>query len=1012
MDNCCVFENNVVGPFPYSNSSGVSVEYGDTGCKIDNNTIVSCSQTGLNLDTSGGGTYAANEVKNNIVQGCAVGLNDQNGIVHTNNLLYSNTTEYQNGAQSAGEIVGSNPLLNSNYTLQAGSPAIDAGCLVGLPFNGNAPDIGAFESAYAGPIPNTNPQATITGQVTRTDNGNPISGSVVSAGTIGSAVTNSTGYYTMQAMPGTYQMMAQASGYGTLKQPGTVVAAGSQVMNFQLTPGQPGVWYVSTTGNDTNDGVTSYSAWASILNGDTKSLYTASVANTIHVLPGTYNESAQLAPAKSGTAAYPITYIADSGATLNFTNHISNGYYLKLSGSSYNTWNGFTVTDSGGTYSVSETEVYVSSSSTNITVKNCRFSSNGYCYRAIDIVGATGCVFVNNVVGPFSYNLFSTSSTGAYLGSSCTNCKFDNNTVRDCSSIGIQVDTGTYTGCEVYNNISQHNYSGLKAPNNNITHGYNIYDGNTSSQLYPATTMGPGEYTTTNVSYAGLNTDSTLQSGSPAIDAGIPITIGGVYQPFNGLWPDEGALESAGTPNPGFATITGTVMNAYAAASGATVTVGPNKQGTATTNASGAYTLLNVPAGSQPMTATLSSNSNSQTPAIAVGSDVVNFNFGTTCVAMGQITDAYTTLGIPGATVSFDSSTATTDVNGFFTVSTFTGSRSFSFSAAGYTNPVGGGSVTLSGSSSPGHYGTLQEICTVNGTITSAAGGSPIVGATVKFGSSSATTASDGTYSISTVTGSYALSITKSGFAADNETVTLAGVTNNVSRTLSPTTPFARISAVKGVTGNTTVVQLTAAKTVTVPSGVLAGNAIYIQETDRTCGIKVVLASGQSVVAGNGIELTGTLETDANGERYIACDTIDSNNGLTTAPAPLLMDLASLGGAAFGSQQGLNDYQKIQGILTLTPCYGTNNIGLLVKTTGLVVSSGQGYFYIDGSVTFQDDTGDVRGVRVDWPFAASMPATGSVVEITGISSCTVLDGTMVRLFRPLSSNAVVVDSSP
>ena len=145
MDNCCVFENNVVGPFPYSNSSGVSVGYGDTGCKIDNNTIVGCSQTGLNLDTAGGGTYAANEVKNNIVQGCAVGLNDQNGIVHTNNLLYSNTTEYQNGAQSAGEIVGQIRCWIQLYPAGR-KPCYRCGLLVGLPFNGNWPDIGAFET--------------------------------------------------------------------------------------------------------------------------------------------------------------------------------------------------------------------------------------------------------------------------------------------------------------------------------------------------------------------------------------------------------------------------------------------------------------------------------------------------------------------------------------------------------------------------------------------------------------------------------------------------------------------------------------------------------------------------------------------------------------------------------------------------------------------------------------------------------------------------------------------------
>ncbi len=37
---------------------------------------------------------------------------------------------------------------NGDFRLQAGSPAVDMGVDVGFPFNGNAPDIGAFESDF------------------------------------------------------------------------------------------------------------------------------------------------------------------------------------------------------------------------------------------------------------------------------------------------------------------------------------------------------------------------------------------------------------------------------------------------------------------------------------------------------------------------------------------------------------------------------------------------------------------------------------------------------------------------------------------------------------------------------------------------------------------------------------------------------------------------------------------------------------------------------------------------
>jgi hypothetical protein len=46
--------------------------------------------------------------------------------------------------------INADPVLNSDYSLQAGSPAIQAGIDVGLPFTGSAPDIGAV--AYTASI--------------------------------------------------------------------------------------------------------------------------------------------------------------------------------------------------------------------------------------------------------------------------------------------------------------------------------------------------------------------------------------------------------------------------------------------------------------------------------------------------------------------------------------------------------------------------------------------------------------------------------------------------------------------------------------------------------------------------------------------------------------------------------------------------------------------------------------------------------------------------------------------
>ncbi len=62
---------------------------------------------------------------------------------------------------------------------------------------------------------------------------------------------------------------------------------------------------------------------------------------------------------------------------------------------------------------------------------------------------------------------------------------------------------------------------------------------------------------------------------------------------------------------------------------------------------------------------------------------------------------------------------------------------------------------------------------------------------------------------------------------------------------------------------DTTAVQFkgsSGAKKAIVASGILTGNVIYIEEYDRTAGIKVVLQSGQSAALGNGINVSGYSE--------------------------------------------------------------------------------------------------------------------------------------------------------
>lgn len=59
--------------------------------------------------------------------------------------LMDDLKAYQNASGKELHTIFTDPKLTSNYTLQSGSPAIDAGIDVGYAYSGSAPDMGAFE---------------------------------------------------------------------------------------------------------------------------------------------------------------------------------------------------------------------------------------------------------------------------------------------------------------------------------------------------------------------------------------------------------------------------------------------------------------------------------------------------------------------------------------------------------------------------------------------------------------------------------------------------------------------------------------------------------------------------------------------------------------------------------------------------------------------------------------------------------------------------------------------------
>ena len=167
----------------------------------------------------------------------------------------------------------------------------------------------------------------------------------------------------------------------------------------------------------------------------------------------------------------------------------------------------------------------------------------------------------------------------------------------------------------------------------------------------------------------------------------------------------------------------------------------------------------------------------------------------------------------------------------------------------------------------------------------------------------------------------------------------------------------------------------------------------YAQDLMRTGGIRVV--SPIAVDLGASLRLAGKLATTADGERCVEATQVQVAGSGTVRP--LVISGRSVGGESSGWTAGGSAGQ--QGV---TGSFGLNNIGLLVSTAGKVTaldpSSDPSWFTLwdSSGFTILDDSqpkfvppadpDSHPGVRV-WAPGLALPAVGSFVTVTGISSC-------------------------
>lgn len=155
------------------------------------------------------------------------------------------------------------------------------------------------------------------------------------------------------------------------------------------------------------------------------------------------------------------------------------------------------------------------------------------------------------------------------------------------------------------------------------------------------------------------------------------------------------------------------------------------------------------------------------------------------------------------------------------------------------------------------------------------------------------------------------------------------------------------------------------------------GDDFYIESGDRAAAIRVHRPA-HALAIGARVNVIGRIRTNTNGERYVEASTVTQYGSGSVRPVGLAIRL--LGGADWAYNPATGAGQRgVKGGL------GLNNIGLLIRVWGEVTYRGSDFFYLDDGSGSTDASGHV-GARV-LAQGINLPALGSHVQVTGISSC-------------------------
>lgn len=263
-------------------------------------------------------------------------------------------------------------------------------------------------------------------------------------------------------------------------------------------------------------------------------------------------------------------------------------------------------------------------------------------------------------------------------------------------------------------------------------------------------------------------------------------------------------------------------------------------------------------------------------------------------------------------------------------------------------------------------FGVTPATGSITGTVRDTANNA-VGGATVSTsaGGYTTTSASNGTYTLANVAaGTYNVTASKTLYGSQ----TVNGKTVIVSQTTTCNFTLTAPQALNSIAQAKAMADGTAVSLSRKGISRKGASAFWVQEADRSCGIKV---SGTTTGSeGDRVNVAGALATE-NGERVLNTPEI---SGITSGGAlrPLGMSNRALGGAQLGS--------CVPGAASAE---GPNNVGLLVACIGRVTYSAADDFYIDDRSAHSDGSGH-DGVKV-LTGSLMAPAVGKFVRVAGIS---------------------------